>query len=194
AALRREASRNVELGWRHHVGAFTFALNAFDNHVSNYTHAGTLDQFEDFRLIKYAQRDARFRGAELEATWQIAAGLSATVFGDLVRARFAGGEPLPRIPAARYGGRLQATRGEFGAEVEFHRVARQHRVASFESATPGHDMLQVTLRQQLAGTGLHWYLRGSNLLDAKAWNHSSFLAGVVPLPRRGVDFGVRYAF
>ncbi len=194
APLRRETSRNVELGWRRTTGALTYGLNVFDNRVDDYTYARTLDRFEDFRLIKYAQRDADFRGAELEATWRLAPALSATLFGDLVRARFEGGEPLPRIPALRYGGRLEAALGEFGAQLEFYRVDRQQRIADFETATPGHHMLNVTLRQQLPGSGLHWYLRGSNLLDEAVWNHSSFLAGVVPLPRRGLEFGVSLAF
>ncbi len=194
APLRREASRNIELGWRHTAGSLTFSVNAFDNRVDHYTYARTLDQFEDFRLVRYSQRDARFRGGEVEVTWQFAPAFSATLFGDVVRARFTGGEPLPRIPPARHGARLQGGIGEFGAEVEFHRVSRQRRIAGFETATPGHDMLNVTLRQRLSGTGLHWYLRGSNLLDETAWNHSSFLANTVPLRGRSVDFGLNLDF
>lgn len=194
APLRKEVSRNIEVGWRRTAGALTFGFNAFDNRVDNYTYSRTLDQFEDFRLIKYAQRDAKFRGAEMEVTWEFAPSLSATVFGDLVRASFAGGEHLPRIPAARYGGRLQTGLGEFGVELEFYRIDAQRRIADFEAPTPGHDMLNVTLRQRLAGTGMNWYLRGSNLLDERVWNHGSFLARVVPLPRRSVDFGVSLTF
>lgn len=189
--LRREASHNIELGWRRRIGALGFALNAFDNRIDHYTHARTLDQHEDFRLIRYAQRDAKFRGGEAELSWTFSPALSATLFGDLVRARFEGGEPLPRIPAARYGARVQAERGEFGAELEFVRVGRQQRIAAFETTTAGHNLLNFTLRQRLAGSGLSWYLRGSNLLDEAVWNHASFLAGVVPLPRRSLDFGLR---
>jgi iron complex outermembrane receptor protein len=194
APLREEASRNIEAGFRGTLGPLQLSLNAFFNQVDNYTHARTLQQFEDFRLVRHAQRDARFRGGEAALTWKAGRYWSATLFGDLVRARFAGGEPLPRIPAARHGLRLEAGRGEFDAMLEFHRVDRQRRIASFEAATPGHEMLDITLRQRLAGTGFAWYLRGSNLLDQAVWNHASFLAGVVPLPRRSLAFGVSHAF
>ncbi|MFO7325652.1 MAG: TonB-dependent receptor [Pseudomonadota bacterium] len=194
AALREEASRNVEAGFRGTLGAFELGMNAFYNHVDNYTHARTLDQFGDFRLVRYTQHDARFVGGEAGITWRPARHWSATLFGDVVRARFAGGEPLPRIPAARHGVRLEAGRGEFGLTLELKRVQAQRRIASFETVTPGHEMLDLTLRQHLAGTGLSWYLRGSNLLDQRVWNHGSFLAHVVPLPRRSLAFGVRLAF
>jgi iron complex outermembrane receptor protein len=194
APLREEVSRNIEAGFRTTLGPLRFSLNAFLNHVDDYTHARTLDQFEDFRLVRYAQRDARFHGGEAQLTWQGGRDWSATLFGDLVRARFAGGEPLPRIPAARYGGRVEARRGEFDLMLELYRVGRQHRIAPFETATPGHEMLGLTLRQRLAGTGLAWYLRGSNLLDQRVWNHASFVADVVPLPRRSLAFGVSLAF
>src|SRR5690606_38466156 len=173
-----------ELAWRRTAGALTFGVNAFHNHVEGYTWARTLDQFEDFRLIKYAQRDANFQGGEDEATLSFARAFSATLFGDLVRAQFDGDENLPRIPAPRYGTRRPAGFGEFEAQVELDRMDRQRRIAEFESVTPGHTMLDFTLRQRLAGAGLNWYLRGSNLLDEQVWNHSSFLADVVPLPRR----------
>lgn len=195
AALVTETSNNIELGWRRTAGDLTFALNAFRNSVDNYIFARTLDQYEEFRLIRYSQADARFHGAEAEFTWQFAPSFSATVFGDLVRAQFAGGGgDLPRIPAARYGGRLAASFGSVGAELELFRVEEQRRIADFESTTPGHDMLNVTLRQQLTRSGLSWHLRGTNLLDERVWNHSSFLANVVPQPRRGVEFGVSRSF
>ena len=194
APARAEVSHNVELGWRRTAGRLTFGIHAFHNRVDNYIHARTLDQFEDFRLVKYSQQDVKFHGTEVEASWQLAPGLSVAAFGDLVRARFKGGADLPRIPAARYGGRLQAELREFGAGLEFFRVARQGRIASFETPTPGHHMLNLTLRQRLADTGLSWHLRGRNLLDQRVWNHSSFLADVVPQPRRSVEFGVNHVF
>lgn len=195
AALRDETSTTVELSWRRTAGALTFALNGYVNDVDNYIHARTLDQFEDFRLIKYAQRDARFRGMELEATWQIAPTFAATVFGDAVRARFSGGEDLPRIPASRAGVRLAGEFWQLGGELEYYRVDAQKRIAGFETVTPGHDMLGITLRYRPAGESApDVFLRGSNLLGEAVWNHSSYLADAVPLQGRSVSMGMRWRF
>lgn len=196
AAIDTETSRNVELSLRRTVGDFTFSLGGFRNDVDDYIYARTLDQFEDFRLIKYTQRDARFTGVEAEATWQFSDTLSATLFGDRVRATFTdGGGHLPRIPASRIGTRLNGNRDAFSGEIEYYRVARQDRIADYETVSPAYDMLNLTLSYAFGESGnSSVFLRGSNLLDEKVWNHSSFLASVVPLPGRNVTAGFRYAF
>jgi iron complex outermembrane receptor protein len=56
-------------------------------------------------------------------------------------------------------------------------------------------MLNLTLSYGATdGKGLTVYLRGTNLLDELVWNHSSFLANVVPLPGRSLNAGMRFAF
>lgn len=194
AALRRESSNNVGLTLRRSAGPVTFELGGYYNQADNYVFARTLDQFEDFRLIKYTQQDARFRGLEGEVSWQVTDRFAATVFGDVVRATLsAGGGDLPRIPAARLGTRLDARLGSVGTELEYFHVARQSDVASYETRTPGYDMVNFTV-SYAAGDRYSVYARGSNLLDELAWNHASFLANVVPLRGRSLDVGVTIAF
>jgi iron complex outermembrane receptor protein len=195
APLQDETSTSIEFSWRRTAGSLTFALNGYVNDVDNYIHARTLDQFEDFRLIKYSQRDARFRGMEAEVTWELTPAVSATAFGDLVRARFDGGGNLPRIPASRYGARVEGSFGRLGGELEFYRVNAQERIAEYETPTPGHDMLSILLRYGPAtGSGPELFVRGSNLLDEAVWNHSSYLADAVPLPGRSVSMGMSWRF
>lgn len=195
-SIEKETSRNVELMLRKTAGDFTFNLGAFSNDVDNYIYARTLDQFEDFRLIKYTQRDATFRGFEAEASYQFTEGFSATLFGDRVRARFADGSGnLPRIPSSRAGARINASWRAFDSEIEFYRVARQDRIADHETVSPAYDMLNMTLSYRLGEQGnSSLFLRGNNLLDEQVWNHSSFLASVVPLPGRNISAGFRLAF
>jgi iron complex outermembrane receptor protein len=38
------------------------------------------------------------------------------------------------------------------------------------------------------------FARASNLLDEQVFNHSSFLADVVPMPGRNLSVGVRLTF
>lgn len=193
--LRTETANNIELTLKKNVGNLTFAVGAFHNQIDDYIYARTLDQFENFRLIKYTQGDAKFRGFEAEATYQVSPSFSATVFGDRVRAELRDGSSLPRVPAARYGTRLNANAGLLAGELEYYRVNEQSDVADFETATPGYDMLNLTLSYSPGGDRGHViYLRGTNLLDEVVWNHASYLANVVPLPGRGVTAGMRVSF
>lgn len=195
AELATETASNVELTLRKNVGDLTFAVGAFYNDIDDYIYARTLDQFEDFRLIKYTQGDVEFTGFEAETTYRVSDSLSATLFGDYVRAELKDGGNLPRIPAARYGTRLNASTGAWAGELEFYRVNEQDDIADFEAVTPGYDMLNLTLSYSLQGMrGPVVYLRGTNLLDEVVWNHASYLARVVPLPGRGVTAGLRVSF
>lgn len=195
ASLETETSSNVELTLRKNVGDMTFAVGAFRNDIDDYIYARTLDQFEDFRLIKYTQDDAKFTGVEAEATYRVSDTFAATVFGDYVRAEFNDRGNLPRIPAARYGTRLNATMQAISGELEYYRVNEQDDITDFEAITPGYDMLNLTLSFSPKGEGGPvMYLRGTNLLDEIVWNHASYLARVVPLPGRGVTAGLRVSF
>lgn len=105
------------------------------------------------------------------------------------------GGNLPRIPAARYGTRLNAEVNTLGGELEYYRVNEQDDIAAYEASTPGYDMLNLTISFRPRGNaGYSMYLRGSNLLDEEVWNHASFLARVVPLPGRSVSGGISLSF
>src|SRR5690606_19812827 len=78
--IQKETADNFELGLRKVDGAFTYGFSVFRNKVDNYIFARTLDQYEDFRLIKYTQRDAEFTGYEAEIGYSFNDVLSASVF------------------------------------------------------------------------------------------------------------------
>src|SRR5699024_10488725 len=63
ADVEKETSRNIGLNLRKVRGRLTFDVGVFRNQVDNYIYARTLDQIEDFRLIKYTQDDVEFIGA-----------------------------------------------------------------------------------------------------------------------------------
>jgi iron complex outermembrane receptor protein len=121
-----------------------------------------------------------------------------TLFGDTVRATLdADGGRLPRIPATRAGVRLDANWAAWEGQVEWVQVARQNRVAEFESATPGYGMLNlgVSYKGQL-GSGTPWqiYLKANNLTDRLAYAHTSFIKNAAPLMGRNLTVGVKVAF
>jgi len=195
--LQKETSHNIDLTLRKHQGDTTFELSAFHNRIRNYIHAHTLDQHEDFRLIRYAQRDADFTGVEGRISQWLNTVLSASLWGDYVRARFRAGDgDLPRIPAARLGLSLQAHWQAWSGGIEFYRAFAQDRIASYEVRTPGYNMLNaaVSYRNRDGGTDYEVYLRADNLLDSLALNHASFLSHVAPLQGRSLTLGVRATF
>lgn len=191
----RETSRNVEIRLRKTEGDLTFSAGAFRNRVEDYINASTLDRHEDFRLIQYTREDATFTGLEAELRYQLSRQWWVTAFGDSVRGDLDHGGNLPRISPARYGVRLGTSRGTSDGEVEYYRVNRQNRIADFEESTPGYNMLNMTLSHTVSGDErFTLFLRGRNLLDELVWNHTSFLADVIPLPGRSFSAGVRARF
>jgi iron complex outermembrane recepter protein len=196
AGIKKETADNVELGLRKVDGAFTYSLSLFRNQVDNYIYARTLDQYEDFRLIKYTQRDAEFTGYEAEVGYTFNEALSATLFSDYVRVGLSSDDRLPRIPPRRSGARINAELASgYDAELEFYRAASASRVASFETAQPAYDMLNLSANYSFGMEGRYRvFLRGSNLLDEEVRNQSSFIADVVPMPGRNISAGFRMGF
>jgi iron complex outermembrane recepter protein len=193
--LARETSRNLDLALNKHSGNLTYSVNFYRNQVDNYIYARTLDQVEDFRLIKYTQKDSTFTGLELEAGYAFSDQLSATAFGDYVRATFEDGSgKLPRVSPRRYGVRTNLLVAGINTELELLHVERQNRIAAYETATPGYNMLNLTVGYSPDNQPYSLFLRASNLLDDEVWSHTSFLANVIPMQGRNISAGLRYNF
>jgi len=196
ADLDVETANTLELTFRKTTGPTTFSIGAFRHDFDDYIYARTLDQVEDFRLIQYTQADAEFTGIDGEVRHRFGPNFSATVFGDYVRAEVDGGGNLPRIPAARLGGRVDGGWNQLSGNLEYYRVFEQDRIADFETETPGYDMLNATLAWDLreGGDGVQVYVRATNLLDELALNHTSFIKDAAPLRGRNFVLGVRARF
>lgn len=197
ATLDVETSNSLELTLRKTSGTLTGSVSAYRYAYDDYIYANTLDQHEDFRLIRYEQADATFTGVEGELRQQITPWLGATVFGDYVRAELKGdGGNLPRIPAARIGLRADVLHNNWSGDVEYVRTFKQDDIAAFERETPGYDMVNATVAYDfdLADLRTQVFLRGTNLLDERALNHASYLAHVAPLKGRGLSVGIRARF
>ena len=194
--LDTETSHNLGINFRKIRGDLTFDVGLFQNRVDNYIYARTLDQIEEFRLIKYTQADVEFIGAEAEARYQWTDRFATTLFGDVVKAQFRdGGNELPRIPAHRVGGRLNAFWRAFDGELEFYRLYAQDDIAGYETRTPGHDMLNATVSYTFGLEQTYSvFLRANNLLGEEVYNHTSFLADTIPEPGRNLTAGIRMDF
>ena len=118
------------------------------------------------------------------------------VQADYVHAEDSSGEPLPRITPFRYGISLNYEGEHWFATIEGWRVDAQNSVAEFETPTPGYTFSNASVgyKFQWGRTYNSVYLRGTNLLNAEARDHLSFLKEVLPLPGRGVVVGLRTTF
>ena len=198
ANLRAETSQNIDLSLRKTSGDTTFGVSVFHHRIRNYIYGRTLDEVDGLQLLQYTQANANFTGIEGQVRQRLSRNLSITLFGDTVRARLnAGGGLLPRIPATRAGVRLNANWQAWDGQIEWVQVARQNRVAAFETATPGYGVLNVGVNyngQFNSGTPWQVYVKANNLTDRLAYAHTSCIKNAAPLMGRNVTVGVKVAF
>lgn len=150
------------------------------------------------RFLAYTAADATFTGIDGRIGHRFDGGHRLTVFGDYVRAELRREDDrLPRIPPGRLGARYEWERGPVSADVEYYRTFAQDRFASYETETGGYNMLNATLsyRLELGGAkSVELYLRGTNLTDALAFVHTSFVKDQSPLRGRSFVAGIRHRF
>lgn len=198
ATLGKETGKSIDLTFRKTAGATTFTLGAYHQDFENYIFADTLDRFEDFRLIRYTAADATFTGIDGEVRQQLIPNFAVSVFGDYVRAKLKDGlGNMPRIPAGRLGARADGKWGPVSADVEYYHVFEQDRIATFETRTPGYDLINATLSYKLElgpTANAELFVRGTNLANVLAFNHTSFIKNASPLRGRNFTFGLRAAF
>lgn len=86
---------------------------------------------------------------------------------------------------------------EWDGNVEWVRVARQNRVAEFETQTPGYGMLNMGIAYNGGrGTQHEWqvYLKARNLTNRLAYSATSFIKDAAPLMGRNITLGARVSF
>src|SRR5690606_7445467 len=157
-----------------------YRLSAYRNQVDDFIFAADAgyDPGGDYRVVEYQQADAVLQGLEGSLGIQATERLQLTLFGDTVRGKLRdGGGNLPRIPADRYGLRLeQQLTSQLDAQLEGYRVRRQGDTAAYETDTGAYTMLMAGLSYQgFSQSGVHYllYARADNLLDDKARQHTS---------------------
>jgi len=169
----------------------------YDGNPANIYPAGTPG---GLYLVYQSQGNAVFKGAEAQTVIRLMDGsrgtLSTRLWTDYVRARLNNGQNLPRITPWRYGGDLDYTRGPWDARLQFTRVNRQGDVAPLETPTAGYNMLDLYASRhfELDGSKMSVFFRGSNLLNADARSHTSYLKKYAPLPGRSGEVGIRASF
>lgn len=208
--LQVEKAKSVEIGLRRAKGRFRFEATAFHTRFDgfifrsltgaecNESSCGLGLGDEELKQALYAQRDATFRGGEFQFQWDVhpAWGGFLGIDGqyDIVRATFADGSNVPRIPPQRLGGGVYFRNAEWFARVSLLHAFAQHDIAPIgETPTAGYDLLkaEVSHTRVLKGhpSGLKQFtvgVVGNNLLNQDIRNHVSFSKDIVLMPGANV--------
>ncbi|WP_233503747.1 TonB-dependent receptor domain-containing protein [Sphingomonas psychrotolerans] len=197
-----ETTDAINLTLRRTRGPLKFEVGLFYQNVDDYVFARLIETETQtgvpHNFLIYTAATARFAGVDGQASYQITPQSRVTVFGDYVDAKLKNeNDNLPRIPPGRLGVRYDATAGPLSGDVEYYHTFQQDKIASYETRTPGYDMLNATLsyRFDLGNErAVDLYVRGSNLLNELAFAHTSFVKDQSPLRGRNFVIGMRHAF
>ena len=219
--LRSEDSLAFDLSLRKKTGHFTGSISFFYNRFTDFISAQPTGEIvEDLPVFAYRAVGADFVGGELALTWHLLEPRAAEADSgkdsitpepspsrhelhldakaDYVRAQDReAGRSLPRIPPFRASAALvYEWNDRIGARIEGQYVHEQDRTAALELPTDSYFLLDaaVSYRFRAGPVDFDAYLKGTNLTNAEARLHTSFLKDIAPLPGRGGLLGLRISF
>jgi iron complex outermembrane receptor protein len=208
--LNTEVANSIEAGLRRSKAPFRFEATAFYTRFKGFIYRNLtgLRCDEDFASCAndptlelaqavYDQRDAIFRGAEVQAQLDLAP-VGAGVWGidgqyDIVRATFTDGSNVPRIPPQRLGGGVYYRDGQWFARVGLLHAFPQTDITPHETETGGYDLVKAeisyTMKLPFDPSGISeakFGIVGDNLLNDDVRFAQSFKKDEVLQPGRTV--------
>ena len=211
--LKQEKSLGFDLNVRKRIGWVTGSVGGYYNRYSNFigqfpTGVVHVVNGESYNELLYQATNAEFIGSELEATFHLLHPISTDksvqqnnlhlqLRADVVHARDTQtGLSLPRIPPFHLTSALMLERGAFGARLEGIYAAPQSQLAMNELRTSSYFLvnLSLTYRIKQGPTTIDIFLKGMNLTNEDAREHTSVLKDRVPLPGRGLVAGMKLTF
>ncbi|WP_417460937.1 TonB-dependent receptor [Kordiimonas sp.] len=208
ATLGLETALGLEATFNYATGPFSFVLNGFYTSYDDFIYeVATGDEEDELPVFAFRVSDVALYGFEAKA--ELHAGTYKTsAFGeidlhldaqaDLVRAELkniAGNDNLPRIPpmSALFGVEARAELFDLRTELEYS--AKQKRVTANELPTEDYMLWNAYLTvRPFDNKNLSFEVRGSNLGNVDARQHTSFLKDLVPLPGRNVKISFQATF
>lgn len=206
-AMREERADQAEIGLHYHGERFEAKASVYHTRFDGFIYLADTGTFtppepgaDPLPIRLWSQGDATFQGFEAELTAHLldsAQGkLDLRVFGDHVRGELNSGENLPRIAPSRFGLDLNWNADHWRAALGATRVMRQSDVATDETETAGHTLVDAHFAWHWDTDDYGWevFVDGRNLGDVDARVHTSFLKDNVVLPGRNFGLGVRLFF
>jgi iron complex outermembrane receptor protein len=201
ANLDQETSITVDLSLRHAGERIGWTLSAYYNDYTDFIYAAPTGEMQDgLPVYVYLQGGAKFHGFEAELHVPLLDDgrrhLELRLASDYVRGKLDNGADLPQIPPLRFGAGLHYDQDRYhlGLQAFYHDT--QDRLAANELPTDGYTLLEAdaSYRLPVGGSSLFLFLKGTNLLDEDARQHTSPLKEIVPLPGRSWHIGARAEF
>lgn len=203
ANLGTETARQAEVAAHFHGEAVEAKVGVYASRYDDFIYLATTDQFDHGLTVRqWTQHDARFDGAEAEATFHLARNHTGTwdlrAFGDTVRGQLTGhAGNLPRIPAGRLGTQLKWSHLNLRASAGATQYFAQHHTAPNETRTAGYTLVNAHAAWVFHSDGhSEWeaFVDGSNLTNRKARLATSLFKDELLQPGRSVSVGVRAFF
>jgi len=201
STFSKEKSKSLELTLRGKGKGYSFNASLYQSWFNGFIYENpTGATRDDLPVFQFVQADARYYGAEVEASATLAQlgryAINLDGVGDFTRATITGGGPVPRIPALRLLGGLEAQSDRLTGRAEVEWVDGQDRAAAFETPTEGYTMVNasVSLKPFGANTGTSLTLSANNIFDVVARRHASFLKDYAPLAGRDIRISARFSF
>ncbi|MGX5174235.1 TonB-dependent receptor [Aliikangiella sp. IMCC44653] len=218
ANIAKEVSNNFDFSYRFESDVFDGEVNLFYNQFNDFIYgrvasegdacvsseAALVAAEEELTLICYAQDDAIFYGAELQANWKMtprsAHQLKVGVIADFLSAKLDSGSNqstyLPRIPPRKLGLNFNYAFEALSANINWIAHAKQNKIGLNELPTDGFTMLNLEANYRLyfQENDLLLFFKANNLLNEEARDHSSLLKDLAPRAARNYLVGMRYTF
>lgn len=218
--LAIEAAETVEFGLRRATGPLRFEAALFHTRFhgfiyrrltgescgSDFASCAPGGEGGELNQAVYSQRDAIFRGVEFQSQWDVAR-LAGGLLGienqfDVVRATFADGSNVPRIPPVRLGGGLFWRDAHWLARINLLHAFPQNDIApTAETRTSDYNLLKAEVSYTTKLQPAAFFAReitigvvGDNLLNEDIRNSVSYKKNEVPLPGANVRLFANFIF
>jgi iron complex outermembrane recepter protein len=207
-SLGLETALGFEATFSYASGPFSFVANGFYTSYNDFIYERETGETEDnLPVFIFRAADARLYGFEAQIKAHLGS-MKVGSFGeidwhldsqlDYVRARLrniSGDTDLPRIPPLSALIGIEANTALVKVRVEMEYAAAQNNIAAFERATEGYSLWNVYLTAHpFKDRNLSIEVRGSNLGNTDARQHTSFLKDFIPLPGRNLRISLRAGF
>jgi iron complex outermembrane recepter protein len=201
ANFAKEVSTGLEATLRGKGRGYTLSASAYYSRFKNFIYELPTGRVVDgLPVFQFQQDRAEHYGAEIDASVKLfemgGFDVNFDTVADFTRARIKGGGPIPRIPALRVLGGLEARSDALDVRGEVEWVDNQNRISSFETPTKGYTMVNASLawRPFADAKSASITVSANNLFDVKARRHASFLKDYAPLSGRDIRVSLRTSF
>ena len=197
--LESERSNNIDLGINYESDGYFVNASVYSNSVDNYIYTKPSGaKVGNLPVVNYLQADADFNGYEVEIgrSFELDEGELIVSYGrDEVVGTFSSGGNVPRITPIKNVYSIAFIQDDVVYDFKIKDIQREDDVYFKETMTEGFTMVDFDITRTISIADeeeLIVAVFGSNLLDERARNHTSFVKNEVPLAGR--NFGVKLSF